>query len=125
MITEAKVILTTAEKQAILSRMFPNGTLRRPDDVEDYEETYLGYCRSGDIVEIRFWSGCNININFQVPKHYTRRELASELVEIALEEPNTKRSEWYSHNGKFFFYVYTDHGITIVLCHQTRKIYCK
>lgn len=124
MITEAKVILTTAEKQAILSRMFPNGTLRRPNDLE-HEERYLGYCRSGDIVEVRFWYGSNIDFNFQVPRNFTRRELASELVEIALEEPNTKRSEWYPYNGKFFFYVYTAHGITIVLCHQTRKLYCK
>lgn len=35
MITEQKVILTTAEKQTILSRMFPNGTLRRPSDFEE------------------------------------------------------------------------------------------
>lgn len=125
MITQPRVILTTAEKQAILSRMFPNGTLRRPDDVEEHEETYLGYCRNGSIVEVRFWYGSNIDFNFQIPRNFTRRELASELVEIALEEPDTKRSEWYPHNGKFFFYVYTDHGITIVFCHQTRKLYCK
>ena len=125
MITQPRVTLTTAEKQAILSRMFPNGTLRRPDDVEGHEETYLGYCRNGYIVEVRFWYGCNIDINFLVPKHYTRRELTSEIVEIALEEKDTKRSEWYPYNGKFFFYVYTERGITIVFCHQTRKIYCK
>lgn len=123
MTTETKVILTTAEKTDILSRMFPNGTIRRPNDVEGHEETHLGYCRSGDIVEIRFWCGNFVDINFHAPKNYTKKELASELVEIALEEQDTKRSEWYQYNGKFYFYNYTTHGIQIVFSYKKRQLH--
>lgn len=122
---ETRVILSVAEKQAILSRMFPNGTLRRPDYVEGFEEVYLGYCRNGDIVEVRFWCGSIIDINFNAPKHYTKKELASEIIEIALEVSDTKHSEWYPCNGKHFFYVFTERGIQVAFSHQTRKLYCR
>ena len=120
-----RVRLTTAERQEILNRLFPNGNVGHPEDWDDLEETHLGYC-DGDILEVRFWLDSNIDFNFYLTKGASKKKMVNKLINIALDEKGErKRAEWYQYKGYYFHYLYTQKGFILCFCKETRELHAQ
>ena len=115
--------LTTEERQTILNRFFPNGYVHKDTVYENIESIYLGYTPDGDIVELRFWLGSNIDFRFKRPRSRKKYECIDELVNFALANTNKhKERELFDFDDHtVYFIVENRKGFTMCFKEKENK----
>lgn len=114
--------ISTAERKRILGRIFPDGCIRKRVPYErDDEATYLGYTPDGEVIELYFWLGDNIDFYFKRPANRRKYECIDAIVNTALANTNRhKERERFSYDSRIqYFVVYNSLGFT--LCFRAKE----
>lgn len=115
--------LSIAERKRILNRIFPNGCIQKRERPSD-DDTYLGYTSENDVVEVRFWLGCNIDfVLHQSLSNTEKRKLINWLVNTALAtNNNNKESVLFDINDNMYYFISVNYiGFTLCIRNKEEK----